>query len=196
MKKIPLLIAVVMLLSFFASCEKENMDTFGNYYIYMSKDTSFAKMKDTLRIVSGDTVRKDSTLRTIGVYRSGVSASYPAMSVTIKVDSAYMDSMLAIYNNTTISNALKSDKVLYFKNSVILPADCYTLNRTVSFADGALSAAVPVQFNLKKLAKLNLTKSYVLPIALVSTTRDTIKLSKKRTMLRIKPELVYKVQNP
>lgn len=41
------------------SCFKENMDSFGSYYVYMSKDTSYLELKDTLLRQSNDTLAKD-----------------------------------------------------------------------------------------------------------------------------------------
>lgn len=196
MKSIPIILVVLMLLALVTSCEKENMDTFGRYYIYMSKDTSLVKLKDTLSVVSGDTLQRDSTLKVIGINRSGISSDYPAINVKLKVDSAYMDSMLTVFNNPLIPNTQKSSAVLYFKNTVILPADCYTISRDITIANGERIGVVPVRLKLKNVARLNKNSSYVLPISLVSSSSDTINWAKKRTMLRLSTEFNFKTVNP
>jgi hypothetical protein len=127
MKKTILLILVAVVVSLFSSCQKENMDTFGSYYIYMSKDTSTLILKDTLYVNGVDTLAKDSTIKTLGVSRSGILPTYPALNIQLKVDSVYMDSLVTIYNNPLIPTTSKSDKVLYTKNSILLPSSCFVI---------------------------------------------------------------------
>jgi len=196
MKKISILLVAFAVLSYlFVSCDEQNMDTFGSNYVYLTKDTSLVKLADTLSMQAGEVQSKDSTVKVIGVYRSGVSVSYPAMTVRLKVDEAYVDSMLAIYNDASISLSEKSDKVLYFKNTVALPSDCYTLTEEVTVGKGSLYAAVPVQLNLKNMAKLDLKKYYVIPITLESCSRDTILQTKRTTILKVLPMFKYKTIN-
>ncbi|MDP4269717.1 MAG: DUF1735 domain-containing protein [Bacteroidota bacterium] len=184
--------ATVMAVLFLTSCFRENMDTFGSYYIYMSKDTTYLELKDTLLRQASDTLLKDTAIRVLGVTRSGISSEYPALSVRLKVDSAYMDSMLAVYNDVTIPTASKSSSVLYFKNTMILPADCYQLERSLVIPKDVRTGQINLRLNLTKIAKLKTTKSLVLPLGLVNTSGDTIRASKKRVMVRLKPKFNYK----
>lgn len=182
----------VVISASFTSCFKENMDTFGKYYVYMSKDTTFMTLKDTLLKQGIDTLDKDSSVKVLGITRSGIAPQYPAITVRIKVDSAYLDSMSAICNNASIPTASKSSSVLYFKNTIILPADCYELNRSVVIPENGMVGEIGLRLHLKKIAKLTPSKSLILPILIQSASSDTIKQTKKRTLLRFNRKFVYK----
>lgn len=197
MKKILICIFVSVFISAaFTSCFKENMDTFGKYYVYMSKDTSFLVLKDTLVKQGLDTLEKDSSVKVLGIARSGIAPKYSEITVRIKVDSAYMDSMLAIYNNSSIPTSSKSSSVLYFKNTIILPADCYELNRSVIIPENGMGGEIGLRLHLRKIAKLTSAKSLVLPILIQSVSGDSIKQTKKRTLLRLNRKFNYKIVTP
>jgi hypothetical protein len=174
------------------SCFKENMDSFGSYYVYMSKDTSYLELKDTLLRQSNDTLAKDSSIKVLGVTRSGIALEYPELTIRLKVDSAYMDSMKMIYNDASIPTASKSSAVLYFKNTIILPTDCYNLDRTLIIPKDKMTGQIGLRLNLTRIAKLNSKSWLILPLTLVSTSGDTIQQSKKRVMVRLNPKFIYK----
>lgn len=195
MKKIVLFILVTVVISLFSACQKENMDTFGSYYIYMSKDTSSLVLKDTLYVNGIDTLAKDSVVKTLGVTRSGISPTYPALTVKLKIDSIYMDSLLTIYNNPLIPTTSKSDKVLYIKNSILLPTSCYTILPELTIKQDERIGLIGLRLNLTKIAKIKTTKDFVLGLTLVSCSSDTIRATKKTTILKLKRRFVYKTIN-
>jgi hypothetical protein len=192
MKKTALIILVAVIVSLLNSCQKENMDTFGSYYVYMSKDTSSLVLKDTLYVSGKDTLAKDSAIKTLGVSRSGISPAYPALSVQMKIDSVYMDSLLTIYNNPLIPSTSKSDKVLYTKNAILLPSSCYSIVPNLTINQDERIGVIGLKLNLTKIAKIKTTKDFIFALTLVSCSNDTIKASKKSTILRLKRSFVYK----
>lgn len=174
------------------SCFTENMDSFGSYYVYMSKDTSYLELKDTLLRQSNDTLAKDSSVKVLGVTRSGIATEYPALTIQLRVDSAYMDSMKMIYMDASIPAASKPSTVLYFKNTLILPADCYNLDRTLIIPKDKMTGQIGLRLNLTKIAKLNSQSWLILPLTIVSTSVDTIQQTKRRVMVRFNPKFIYK----
>jgi len=192
MKKSALFVTIATLVTLISSCVKENMDTFGNYYIYMSKDTSFLTLKDTIFINGSDTLAKDSTVKTLGITRSGISPDYPAIRIQLKVDSAYMDSMLTLCNDPLIPSTSKTDKVLYFKNATMLPTDCYELNRVTTLAANERTGRIGLKLNLSKISRLKVNQALVLPISIVSCSKDTIHPTNNRTMLKLSRRFVFK----
>ena len=195
MKKTALFILVTVIVTFFFSCQKENMDTFGSYYIYMSKDTSTLILKDTLFVNGIDTLAKDSAVKTLGVSRSGILPTYPALNIQLKVDSVYIDSLITIFNNPLIPTTSKSDKVLYVKNSILLPRSCYVILPEVTIKQDERIGVIDVKLNLTQLAKIKTTKDFVLALTLQSSSSDTIRATKKTTILKLKRSFVYKTIN-
>jgi len=192
MKKNALFILVAVLVSFLSSCQKENMDTFGSYYIYMSKDTSSLVLTDTLFVNGIDTLTKDSAVKTLGVSRSGISPTYAALDIKLKVDSVYMDSLVTIYNNPLIPSTSKSDKVLFAKNSILLPAYCYNIVPELAIKQDERIGVIGLKLNLTKIAKIKTTKDFVLAVTLLNSSSDTIRETKKTTILKLKRRFVYK----
>lgn len=185
---------LVMSILLLSSCLKENMDTFGSYYIYMSKDTASINLKDTLYISNTDTLAKDLVLNNLGVTRSGLRSTYPRIGVDLLVRPDYLDSLVAIYNNSTIPNAAKSDKVLFVGNAVLLPENCYSLNKTCFIENNKFTGPVNLTLHLKQIAALTKGTTYVIPIYLANSTStsDTIKTNKRYSILKIRRNLNFK----
>jgi len=196
MKKTAFFILFTVVVSFFYSCQKENMDTFGSYYIYVTKDTSSVVLKDTLFVNGLDTLAKDSAIKTLAVSRSGISPMYPLLRVQLKVDSVYMDSLITTYNNPLIPTASKSDKVLYAKNAMLLPSSCYTIVPEVIIKKDERIGVVGLRLNLTNIAKIKTTKDFMLALTLVSCSGDTIRPTKKTTILKLKRGFIYKTVTP
>lgn len=192
MNKSALFVIVILTISLLSSCLKENMDTFGSYYIYMSKDTSTFTLKDTLYVNGKDTLSKDSAIKVLGVTRSGISPVYPAVNIKLKIDSAYMDSVLTIYNNPLIPSTSKSDRVLYVKNSVLLPHTCYSVIPDLTIGENERTGVIGLRLNLTKIAKIKTTKDLVFALSLVSCSSDTIRMTKKTAILKLKRSFLYK----
>ncbi len=189
--KLAIFVIATLLLS---SCLKENMDTFGSYYIYMSKDTATINLKDTLFVANNDTATKDITVSVLGVTRSGIRPSYPQMGIGLQVVPAYLDSLVAIFNNTSISNAAKSDKVLFVGNAVLLPENCYSLTKNINIEANKFTAPVSITLHLKNIAAIKNTNSLVVPIYIENTTStsDTLKTNKRHSILKIKRNFIFK----
>lgn len=189
--KLTMLVMFALLLS---SCLKENMDTFGSYYIYMSKDTATINLKDTLFISNNDTLAKDLILNNLGVTRSGLRSTYPQIGIDLEVTPVYLDSLVAIFNNSAITTAAKSDKVLFVGNAVLLPENCYSFNKTCIIENNKFTAPVSVTLHLKKIAALTNGSTYAIPIYIANSTStdDTIKTNKRHTILKIKRNFNFK----
>jgi hypothetical protein len=186
-------IFVAVLFALFAtSCFRENLDSFGTYNVYMSKDTAYIELKDTLINKAGSIVANDSAVKVLGISRSGISPDYPELTVHLKVDSVYMDSMKTIYNDAAIPTSAKSSAVLYFKNTRILPENCYSLQRTVIIPKDKMTTSIGLRLHLDQIAALNRSEWYILPLSITNTSSNTILQTKKRVMLRINPKFTYK----
>ena len=170
------------------------MDTFGSYYIYMSKDTATVNLKDTLYVSNNDTLAKDIIINSIGISRSGLRPTYPQIGVELQVTPTYLDSLIAIYNNTGISNAAKSDKVLFVGNAALLPENCYSFNKNCIIESDKFTAPVSITLHLKQIAALKNGSTYAIPIYIANTTstNDTLKTNRRHNILKIKRNLNFK----
>jgi len=184
-------LAIIMLLS---SCAKENLDNFGKYYVYMSKDTASVTLRDTLFVVNNDTLDKEITLSRLGVSRSGWRETNPGIGVTLQTKASYVDSLVAIFNNTTIPTSAKSSLVLFVGNNAKLPSTCFSMDTVLNFELNKYTVPVNLKLKLKDIARLKGSVAYTVPVFLATTNSpsDTIKTTKRYCVLKIKPSFVIK----
>jgi hypothetical protein len=157
-----------LLVSLFSSCEQAIEDNIGNSYILMSRSKLPVTFTDQLIVNGTDTAYinlKDTTLLSVGVYRSGLSSSYPEVNLKVKIDSEYLNSLIQQANDPLVPDVQKSGDVLAYKNAVILPSSYYQLTPDVKIESGKLVGNVNLVISKSKFAKLKSAKVF-LPVAI------------------------------
>jgi hypothetical protein len=195
MKKLILFGSIVFFLaSLFSSCEQAIEDNIGNSYILMSRSNMIVTFTDPLTLNVNDTLYnnlKDTTLLSVGVYQSGLSASYPEVNLKVKVDSQSLNALIQQANDTSIPDVQKSSAVLAFKNAVILPESCFQLKPDVKIEAGKLVGNVNLVISRSKFARLKSSKIF-LPIAIDTMSVKNVNKNQAMTILQVKNAFVIK----
>jgi hypothetical protein len=195
MKKLILFGSIVFFLAFvFSSCEQAIEDNIGNSYILMSRSNMLVTFTDPLTVNGNDTLYnnlKDTTLLSVGVYQSGLSASYPEVNLKVKVDSQSLNALIQQANDTNIPDVQKSSAVLAYKNAVILPESCFQLNPDVKIEAGKLVGNVNLVLSRSKFARLKSSKIF-LPIAIDTMSVKNVNKNQAMTIVQVKNAFVIK----
>ncbi|GEM_PF-4470756 len=197
MKKLIIIGSVLLLLiGYMSSCERAIEQNIGNTFVLMSRNNITISFVDTLKITGVDTLYntlKDTTINSIGVYRSGLASSYPEINVTLKIDSLYLKSMIQQANDPLVPDVQKSSTVLNFKGSILLPASCYQFTKTAKVEGNQMVGDVSLVVNRSKFAKLRTAKIF-LPIAIDTLATSGVNTAKAISIVQIKNAFVYKKQ--
>jgi hypothetical protein len=197
MKKIVLFAGILFSFAWInQSCERAIEQNIGNSYVLMSRSNMLLNFTDTIRITGVDTLYatlKDTTVKSIGVYRSGLSSSYPEIDVTLKVDSIYLKSMIQQANDPAVPDVQKSSAVLSFKNSVLLPSNCYQFSKTVRIEKDRMVGDVMVVISKSKFARLKASKVF-LPVAIDTLATHGVNTARAISVVQVKNGFVFKKQ--
>ena len=173
-KNIQSAILLLVLAGMLNSCGSAIEENIGSTYVLMSRENMAMNLSGNIPIAGIDTMNaglKDTTIESIGVYRSGLSADYPEINLKVKIDSAFLKSMILQANDPLIPDVQKSSAVLVFKGAMILPANCYKFTPEVKIESGERVGNVSLILYRSKFARLKNTKIY-LPVAI-----DTLSVS-------------------
>lgn len=176
------------------SCERAIEQNIGNSYVLMSRSNMLLNIADTVRITGVDTLYaalKDTTVKSIGVYRSGLSASYPAIDVTLKIDSLYLKSMIQQANDPTVPDVQKSAAVLGFKNAVLLPSNCYQFTKGARIEKDKMVGDVTVVISKSKFARLKAAKVF-LPVAIDTIATNGVNTARAISVVQVKNGFIFK----
>jgi hypothetical protein len=195
MKKIISIGSVLFFLAWvYTSCEPAIEENIGNSYILMSRSNIIITFSDNITISGIDTLfdnLKDTTIASIGVYRSGLSSSYPELKVNLKIDSVYLKSMIKQANDTLVPDVMKSSAVLAFKNSIMLPSNCYKFVPDVIIPGGERVGDVSLVVYRKKFARLKSSRIF-LPIAIDTASIVGENMDKAISVVQLKNAFVFK----
>ncbi len=195
--------AVLVALSFllFTACEEKLPTEFGNSNVYFSSITSIMTFKglDTLNL---DKIKAeaDTVYNITSVYRSGVVDNLEEITVSIAIDSAYLDSVITASQNalpTQMTNLMTA-----YKNSKALGGSYFSIPDKVIIPQGDRRVTVPILIKRSRLklydnAKFNYNtadlasttvpkdKKLVLPIKITATTSQPILQKQNRYYFQI-----------
>jgi len=198
LKSAPLLIVTLILL---AACEEKLSTEFGNSKIYFSNANTIITYKgiDSVQL-SNIMVESDTVLNIVGVYRSGIVENLEEITISLAIDSVYIDSIIA--KAQTALPIEMTDIMTNLKNSQVLGGSYFSIPETVTIPQGERIVAVPVTIkrSLIKLYKNNIfnynaadlasttvpkDKKLILPMTLTSTSKYSILETKSRCYLQI-----------
>lgn len=193
-KLIAVLSGIMLIVLLISSCGPAIEENIGNSYILMSRSSQMVTFTDTLKIVGTDTLfnnLKDTTLLSIGVYRSGLSSSNPEVNLSVKIDSIYLKSLIQQANDPSVSDAQKTATLLNYKNSILLPVGCYKINPEVKIEAGKMIGNISLQVNKSKFARLKAAKIF-LPVAIDTTSIQGVNSKLGISILQFKNSFVIK----
>ncbi len=195
MKKLIIVGSLLIALAWInTSCEQAIEDNIGNPYVLMSWANMTINFTDTVKVTGADTLYsslKDTTITSIGIYRSGLSGSYPEINLSLKIDSAYLKSMIQQANDASVPDVQKSSTVLNFKNAILLPASCYKFSPAVKIAGDQRVGNVSLVVYKSKFAKLNTAKIF-LPIAIDTLSVSGVNKLKMMSIVQVKKSMIIK----
>ena len=177
-----------------SSCEQAIEDNIGNSYVLMSWGNQTLNFTDTLRVTGVDTLYsslKDTIITSIGVYRSGLSGSYPEINLNLKIDSVYLKSMIQQANDPSVPDVQKSSTVLNFKNAILLPANCYKFTPAVKIENDKRVGNVSLVVYKSKFARLNTAKIF-LPLSIDTLSVSGANKLKMTSIVQIKKSFIIK----
>lgn len=195
MKKLIIICSLfIALAAINSSCEQAIEDNIGNPYVLMSWANITINFTDTVKVTGIDTLYsglKDTTITSIGVYRSGLSNAYPEINLSLKIDSAYLKSMIQQANNPLVPDVQKSSTVLNFKNAIMLPANCYKFSPGVIIENGKRVGNVSLTVYKNKFAKLNTAKIF-LPLTIDTLSVSAVNKLKMMSIVQVKKSFIFK----
>jgi len=165
---------LIALTGIFSSCSPAIEENIGNPFVLMSRENMAMNLVGSIPIVGSDTMYtslKDTTIQSIGVYRSGLSAEYPEINLKVKIDSAYLKSLIQQANDPSVPDVQKPASVLVYKGAMLLPSNCYKFVPEVKIEKDDRVGNVSLVLYQSKFAKLKNPKIY-LPVAI-----DTLSVS-------------------
>ena len=177
-----------------SSCEQAIEENIGNSFILMSRSNQTIAFADTIRVSGTDTLfssLKDTIIQSIGIYRSGLSSAYPEINLKVKIDSVYLRSLIQKANDPSVPDVNKSSTILNYKNSVLLPANCYKLTPDVKIKSGEMVGNVTLQVVKSKFARIRTAKVF-LPVSIDTTTVKGVNKDLTFSIIQIKNSFVFK----
>ncbi len=127
------------------------------------------------------TISKDSLIKSIAVYRTGVRPTYPAIKVEISVDS---DSLMNVVNqaDTTLTPTTEQ---LWFMSVLELPSSCYQLQKSIVIPKDERVAYLPITLIKSELDKLDKSKVWMIAFKIDSAQDMVINESNNIEFLKI-----------
>lgn len=203
MKMIYIKVFVIFITSLFlfSACQEKLQSEFGNSNVYFANPT----YKITFQNVDTVNLEKieaefDSLYHVCAVYRSGIVDNLEEITVSLSIDSAYLDSVI-----TAAQTALPSEMTTLmstYKNSKALGAYYFSIPETVIIPKGERKIVVPFLIDRSSIklynnAKFNYTtaeyanpliakdKLIVLPIKITAVSSQKVLETQKRYYLQI-----------
>ncbi len=169
----------------FASCEEKLPTEFGTSTIYFSSGLYTKSYKGVDSSLVKIALQPDTTVNVIGIYRSGVVDNLEEITISLQIDSVFLDSIITKAN--TLPAAELTDLMTKYKNSKALGGYYFSIPQTVTIPKGERRVTVPLTYkqSLVKLYKnsvFNYTtamlidavtpkdRMLVFPVKIVSTT--------------------------
>ena len=186
------------------SCEKKLQTEFGNSNIYFSNISPVLSFKgnETLSNISS---QADTTVLLVGVYRSGIVDDLQEITVTLALDSAYLQSVI-VSAQTALPTAM-TDMMTKYKSSKAFGSSMFSIPATVVIPQGERKATVPVTIRKSRLklydnayfnysradfVNTNIIKNrmMLLPIKITATSELPILEAQQRCTLQITKSIV------
>ena len=206
MKLLYLRTATLFVLSFllFVSCGKKLQSEFGNSNIYFSNISPAMTFKDT-QTVSNISSQADTTVLLVGIYRSGIVDNLQEITVTLAIDSTYLQSII-VTAQTALPTAM-TDMMTKYKSSKAFGSSMFSIPTTVVIPKGERKAIVPVTIRKSRIklydntnfnytpadfANTNIIKNrmMLLPIKITATSDLPILEAQQRCTLQITKSVV------
>lgn len=178
---------LMVLTGVLCSCGPAIEDNIGNPYVLMSRENMAFTLTDNVTIAGSDTMYaslKDTTIQSVGVYRSGLSSQYPEINLKVKIDSTYLKSLIQQANDPSVPDVQKPATVLIYKGAMLLPSNCYKFTPNVKIERDSRVGNVLLVLYKSKFAKLKNPKIY-LPIALDTLSVTGFNNLKFRSMVQM-----------
>jgi hypothetical protein len=194
----------ILLSLLFVSCEKKLQTEFGNSNIYFSNISPVMSFKgtETLKNISS---QEDTTVLLVGIYRSGIVDNLQEVTVTLAVDSAYLQALI-VTAQTALPSAM-TDLMTKYKSSKAFGSSMFSIPATVVIPQGERKATVPVTIRKSRVklydndyfnyspadfanAKIIKNRMMLLPIKITATSELPIIEAKQRCTLQITKSLV------
>jgi len=185
----------------FSACEEKLPTEFGNSNVYFSSTSYITTFKgvDTLNL---DKIKleTDTIYNVAAVYRSGIVDNLEEITVSIAIDSAYLDSVILVAK--TALPTQMTDLMTAYKNSKALGASYFSIPQTVTIPRGERSVTVPItvrrslvklfnnanfNYNAADLASTTIPKDkkLVLPLKITSISSQTLLMTQHRYYFQI-----------
>jgi hypothetical protein len=206
MKLLYIRTATLFVLSFllFVSCGKKLQTEFGNSNIYFSNISPAMTFKDT-QTVSNISSQADTTVLLVGIYRSGIVDNLQEITVTLAIDSTYLQSII-VTAQTALPTAM-TDMMTKYKSSKAFGSSMFSIPTTVVIPKGERKAIVPVTIRKSRIklydntnfnytpadfANTNIIKNrmMLLPIKITATSDLPILEAQQRCTLQITKSVV------
>ena len=186
------------------SCEKKLQTEFGNSNIYFSNISPVLSFKGT-ETLAGISSQADTTVLLVGVYRSGIVDKLQEITVSLALDSAYLQSIIVAAQ--TALPADMTDMMTKYKSSKAFGSSMFSVPSTVVIPQGERKATVPVTIRKARIklydnayfnyspadfANANIIKNrmMLLPIKITATSELPILEAQQRCILQITKSLV------
>ena len=185
----------------FASCEEKLPTEFGNSRIYFSSTSYNITYKGVdAQYLDDIKAEADTTYNVTAVYRSGIVDNLEEITVSLAIDSAYLDSVILVAQ-TALPTEM-TDLMTTFKNSKALGTSYFSIPDKVTIPKGDRRVTVPLtvrpslvklydnaNFNYNTADLLSTTvpkdKRLVLPIKITATTSQSILDTQNRFYFQI-----------
>jgi hypothetical protein len=194
----------VVSLLIFVSCEKKLQTEFGNSNIYFSNISPVMSFKGT-ETLSNISSQADTTVLLVGVYRSGIVDNLQKITITLAIDSAYLQSLIVTAQTALPANM--TDMMTKYKSSKALGSSMFSVPATVVIPQGERKATVPVTIRKSRVklydnayfnytpadfANANIIKNrmMLLPIKITATSELPVLEAQQRCTLQITKSLV------
>jgi hypothetical protein len=185
----------------FSACEEKLPTEFGNSIVYFSSTSYLTTFKgvDTLNI---DNIKAeaDTVYNVAAIYRSGIVDNLEEITVSVAIDSAYLDSVI-LAAKTALPTQM-TDLMTAYKNSKALGSSYFSIPQTVTIPKGDRRVTMPItvrrsfvklfnnanfNYNAADLASATVPKDkkLVLPIKITATTSQPILQKQNRYYFQI-----------
>jgi len=198
--------STLFVLSFFlfVSCEEKLQTEFGTSNIYFSNISPVMSFKGT-ETLSNISSQADTTVLLVGIYRSGIVDNLQEITVTLAIDSAYLQSLIVTAQTALPANM--TDMMTKYKSSKAFGSSMFSVPATVVIPHGERKAIVPVTIRKSRVklydnAYFNYTpadfkntniiknRMMLLPIKITATSELPILEAQQRCTLQITKSLV------
>lgn len=171
MKKLIFLISCIVSL---ISCDVEVEQNYGVASVV------FPESRQDVITING-TILNDSLIKSIAVFRTGVTPTYQAIKVELSVDS---DSLMNVINQADTASTPTTEQ-LWFKSVLELPASCYQLQKSLVIPKDERVAYLPITLIKSELDKLDKSKVWMIAFKIDSAQDIAINESNNIEFLKI-----------